>query len=199
MDFREKVVLFTKEYRIILQGLWDFEDVKEHKKKELESKFKDDRITKTTLKEELAKIELEIDNAKKVAYDQIKEMANMLKEELLEISQVSGEQINDHVVKLLNSGIDLNLNEFKALTDRFNSEHNFTMLRLLDKYAKAHEIPTIVPRIDERLEAFDYLLDVTKKGIMTKEITHCSVILKGENHLNKLIKGFTDEFQVVEE
>lgn len=165
-DIKNNIDYFIKGYNHELDNYFKIIDEVEQEKEYLQKKKDNDTITDTMLEHELEEQEAKAKLLEDRTVKNLKELSDKLKNVYENKSNLSGNNLDDEVIKLLNSGIKLTNDEFRKITKKHIRNNNQTMLRVLENYASKNDL--IIPITESPITAIDDLMNFTNTGLENK-------------------------------
>lgn len=166
-DIKNNIDYFVKGYNHELDTYFKIIGEVDQAKEDLQKKKADDIITDSMLDYELEEQEAKLKILEDRTVENLKELSDKLKMVYENKANLSGNNLDDEVIKLLNSGIKLTNDEFREITKKHIRNNNQTMLRVLENYASKNDL--IIPITESPIKAIDDLMNFTSTGLENKE------------------------------
>lgn len=181
-DIEKNIDTFIKGYNHELDTYFKIIGEVEQEKENLQRKKRDDIITDTMLDSGLEEQEAKANLLEERTINNLKELSDKLKDVYNNKSNLSGDNLDDEVIKLLQSGIKLTNQEFREITKKYFRNNNQTMIRVLGAYADDNGL--ILPENESPTLAIDDLMNFTSIGLENKEgYSYNSITSKHRDYL----------------
>lgn len=174
---------FIKEYNSTMDSYYITEEKYEKQKQELKEQKESDKITLTVFNEKVQ----ELDNLEKELKDNavtsLRELEKEFSEYLTEKHIPNSDDLEEHTIKILKSGILFTDKELRGMADKYKD--NPTMTRLIVDYGKARDINISYKAIDEKITSINKFIEnniqaINGNGYMrthTKELQHREMLV----------------------
>lgn len=155
-----------QEVRKVVLEYQHFVEGREKTKDSLKKKYLDGDLAKNSYEEQVKDLK-NINDAKTKSYHAINETAGAYQEELDSWAILKGEDLTDDL-KLLNSPIQLNAEDYEALEGKY--QYNYSMLKAIKDHARKNDVTYVrVSSVDknEKLETFEKFVEDAKNMVET--------------------------------